>query len=151
MNFALSVGVGYVIHGNCCYRNIVQSVLIHFMIIFLMLRRPPRSTRTGTLFPYTTLFRSIRAPSSALRSGSSPIPKPSSTHRTTGREIGRAHVCTPVTNAHLVCLLLLEKKTLKLRSAIHKRLQGSYLNHRSLHNEHYSIHLQCTLSGYVKQ
>src|SRR3546814_17336901 len=27
-----------------------------------MLRRPPRSTRTDTLFPYTTLFRSIRAP-----------------------------------------------------------------------------------------
>src|SRR3546814_12884607 len=25
---------------------------------FLMLRRPPRSTRTDTLFPYTTLFRS---------------------------------------------------------------------------------------------
>src|SRR3546814_3950464 len=27
------------------------------------------------------------------------------------REIGRAHVCTPVTNAHLVCRLLLDKKT----------------------------------------
>src|SRR3546814_9928453 len=26
------------------------------------------------------------------------------------RQIGRAHVCTPVTNAHLVCRLLLEKK-----------------------------------------
>src|SRR3546814_11693430 len=26
-----------------------------------MLRRPPRSTRPDTLFPYTTLFRSIRA------------------------------------------------------------------------------------------
>src|SRR3546814_16036317 len=26
-----------------------------------MIRRPPRSTRTDTLFPYTTLFRSIRA------------------------------------------------------------------------------------------
>src|SRR3546814_13926104 len=25
---------------------------------FLMIRRPPRSTRTDTLFPYTTLFRS---------------------------------------------------------------------------------------------
>src|SRR3546814_5165864 len=25
------------------------------------MRRPPRSTRTDTLFPYTTLFRSIRA------------------------------------------------------------------------------------------
>src|SRR3546814_19868808 len=27
---------------------------------FLMIRRPPRSTRTDTLFPYTTLFRSVR-------------------------------------------------------------------------------------------
>src|SRR3546814_8083072 len=26
---------------------------------FLLIRRPPRSTRTDTLFPYTTLFRSI--------------------------------------------------------------------------------------------
>src|SRR3546814_8692073 len=26
---------------------------------FLMIRRPPRSTRTDTLFPYTTLFRSF--------------------------------------------------------------------------------------------
>src|SRR3546814_5443329 len=30
------------------------------------------------------------------------------------REIGRPHVCTPVTNAHLVCLLLLEKDNNKL-------------------------------------
>src|SRR3546814_3383566 len=30
------------------------------MIFFLMIRRPPRSTRTDTLFPYTTLFRSRR-------------------------------------------------------------------------------------------
>src|SRR3546814_9232459 len=29
------------------------------MFFFLMIRRPPRSTRTDTLFPYTTLFRSI--------------------------------------------------------------------------------------------
>src|SRR3546814_15305389 len=27
-------------------------------LFFLMVRRPPRSTRTDTLFPYTTLFRS---------------------------------------------------------------------------------------------
>src|SRR3546814_21166534 len=27
---------------------------------FLMIRRPPRSTRTDTLFPYTTLFLSVR-------------------------------------------------------------------------------------------
>src|SRR3546814_16905042 len=30
---------------------------------FLMIRRPPRSTRTDTLFPYTTLFRSGPSPS----------------------------------------------------------------------------------------
>src|SRR3546814_6632167 len=33
------------------------------LLFFLMIRRPPRSTRTDTLFPYTTLFRSaLHAP-----------------------------------------------------------------------------------------
>src|SRR3546814_16445089 len=31
---------------------------------FLIIRRPPRSTRTDTLFPYTTLFRSLDRPGS---------------------------------------------------------------------------------------
>src|SRR3546814_13442605 len=30
----------------------------YVLFFFLMIRRPPRSTRTDTLFPYTTLFRS---------------------------------------------------------------------------------------------
>src|SRR3546814_2749336 len=38
-------------------------VIFLFLFFFLMIRRPPRSTRTDTLFPYTTLFRS---PSAAL-------------------------------------------------------------------------------------
>src|SRR3546814_12793381 len=29
-----------------------------YLFFLLMIRRPPRSTRTDTLFPYTTLFRS---------------------------------------------------------------------------------------------
>src|SRR3546814_9016204 len=33
----------------------MMQVVVFF---FLMIRRPPRSTRTDTLFPYTTLFRS---------------------------------------------------------------------------------------------
>src|SRR3546814_16475511 len=33
-------------------------VLLCCDFFFLMIRRPPRSTRTDTLFPYTTLFRS---------------------------------------------------------------------------------------------
>src|SRR3546814_15092845 len=32
------------------------------LFFFLMIRRPPRSTRTDTLFPYTTLFRSALTP-----------------------------------------------------------------------------------------
>src|SRR3546814_14666882 len=39
---------------------IVQYVLVFVLCFFLMTRRPPRSTRTDTLFPYTTLFRSRR-------------------------------------------------------------------------------------------
>src|SRR3546814_18300091 len=36
-----------------------MSVLMGYpCVLFLMIRRPPRSTRTDTLFPYTTLFRS---------------------------------------------------------------------------------------------
>src|SRR3546814_11358738 len=34
-------------------------MFIYFIFFFLMIRRPPRSTRTDTLFPYTTLFRSL--------------------------------------------------------------------------------------------
>src|SRR3546814_8769143 len=36
----------------CC------SYILHCFFV-LMIRRPPRSTRTYTLFPYTTLFRSV--------------------------------------------------------------------------------------------
>src|SRR3546814_18116513 len=34
--------------------------ILYFYLCFLMIRPPPRSTRTDTLFPYTTLFRSRR-------------------------------------------------------------------------------------------
>src|SRR3546814_13878397 len=36
-------------------------LLDYYLCLFLMIRRPPRSTRTDTLFPYTTLFRSKAA------------------------------------------------------------------------------------------
>src|SRR3546814_18748214 len=36
---------------------------------FLMIRRPPRSTRTDTLFPYTTLFRSLRRRQASANDG----------------------------------------------------------------------------------
>src|SRR3546814_20029062 len=40
------------------YSFVVPYCLYHCFFFFLMIRRPPRSTRTDTLFPYTTLFRS---------------------------------------------------------------------------------------------
>src|SRR3546814_11528608 len=45
------------------YREIIPSLYFHYVLFFffLMIRRPPRSTRTDTLFPYTTLFRSHHA------------------------------------------------------------------------------------------
>src|SRR3546814_6436489 len=110
-----------------------------------MIRRPPRSTRTDTLFPYTTLFRSVfRADAVTgpyVPFAGNPIltqrdlpadrafPITSTGHAgfvDTGKgwwatflgvrpydgQIGRAHVRTPVTNAHLVWRHLLQKNKL---------------------------------------
>src|SRR3546814_3823422 len=103
-----------------------------YVFFFLMRRRPPRSTRTDTLFPYTTLFRShedLRRDGDlrgAKRVGQELAGMAKSLERDAqvesllrgrGRElgkIGRAHVCTPVTNAPLVCRLLLDKKKTSL-------------------------------------
>src|SRR3546814_2121693 len=53
----------------------------------LMRRRPPRSTRTDTLFPYTTLFRSHPQPSPGARRGGLALPRRSAgaTDATSGR------------------------------------------------------------------
>src|SRR3546814_6812878 len=100
----------------------------------LMILRPPRATRTDTLFPYTTLFRSVAdgdataaAIATLLEGGpvqvvvnnagihdDAPMAGMSAAQWKrvidVSLQIGRAHVLTPVTNAHLVCRLLLEKK-----------------------------------------
>src|SRR3546814_9530193 len=47
--------------------------LSSYLLFFLMIRRPPRSTRTDTLFPYTTLCRSARSsPTSSLSRSRTP-------------------------------------------------------------------------------
>src|SRR3546814_18267604 len=42
----------------CFVAMVLVLVYYDVCVFFLMIRRPPRSTRTDTLFPYTTLFRS---------------------------------------------------------------------------------------------
>src|SRR3546814_8164166 len=57
--------VFYCLHVVYCIMVVLVIVYEMFFVVlffvFLMIRRPPRSTRTDTLFPYTTLFRSIRS------------------------------------------------------------------------------------------
>src|SRR3546814_12234190 len=45
-----------------CLSDLSVSSVLLLVVFFLMIRRPPRSTRTDTLFPYTTLFRSLWGP-----------------------------------------------------------------------------------------
>src|SRR3546814_12874465 len=56
--------------GSVAGVGIGGAVWVAFFF-FIMIRRPPRSTRTDTLFPYTTLFRSHspRAHRTICRSG----------------------------------------------------------------------------------
>src|SRR3546814_9887339 len=142
-----------------------------------MIRRPPRSTRTNTLFPYTTLFRSRRGLREVLlrqRGGAEAVAERTSQCEPVGQliacahlaaedaaravvemleaarrcdqktradveraidiarpdvaidEIGRAHVLTQVTNAHLVCRLLLEKKKSQNRTQKRSEEERAY-------------------------
>src|SRR3546814_2745532 len=66
------------------------------------------------------------------RPPSCPWSAPSAAARTTprasAREIGRAHVCTPVTDAHLVCCLLPGKKTVLGQLSLYHALQATVKN-----------------------
>src|SRR2546429_734282 len=80
------------------------------IIFFLMIRRPPRST----LFPYTTLFRSVRPSHRCVdsarvrRVGCAQLRRPEPRgHRQTRSE---EHTSELQSRLHLVCRLLLEKK-----------------------------------------
>src|SRR3546814_4786722 len=99
-----------------------------------MIRRPPRSTPTDTLFPYTTLFRSrfatgvgrteiARITGTGIKVGAvdaNPADlidinaagaNPMRIRWTNGSTLDRKSTrLNSITNAHLVCRLLLEKK-----------------------------------------
>src|SRR5256885_8551756 len=84
-------------------RILVRLLLRIIFFFFLMIRRPPRST----LFPYTTLFRSMET--------SSPIGSIPTSASTTGHITGRSeeHTSELQSPCNLVCRLLLEKKKTK--------------------------------------
>src|SRR2546430_12629460 len=89
-----------------CYHS---TPLAHLFFFFLMIRRPPRST----LFPYTTLFRSI------FRSLAAPTVAPKPCLRnlrsrmvfsSLSAERSEEHTSELQSQSNLVCRLLLEKK-----------------------------------------
>src|SRR2546426_7572582 len=100
------------------------------IFFFLMIRRPPRST----LFPYTTLFRSLsteglhgrRRWSKALGGGHRQAPG-------RGRVRSEEHTSELQSPCNLVCRLLLEKKKFGQRTAVrsHCRERRAPNYHRS--------------------
>src|SRR3546814_16378547 len=66
---------------------------------FIMIRRPPRSTRTDTLFPYTTLFRSGDLPLVVdpvmIAKGGQPLLDPAAMTSLKSNLLSRAAVATP--------------------------------------------------------
>src|SRR5258707_1557403 len=76
-----------------------------------MIRRPPRST----LFPYTTLFRSITAPSQRAGSGTDRdlLPMPAG-----ARNRSEEHTSELQSRQYLVCRLLLEKQNIHQKTCV---------------------------------
>src|SRR5215475_14779499 len=97
--------------------------LFYCFFFFLMIRRPPRST----LFPYTTLFRSARAPGNCLGDGilarrRRRVPVSSGTGRS------EEHTSELQSRENLVCRLLLEKKKKKSKENKNKNKKKKMTN-----------------------
>src|SRR3546814_13945264 len=79
-------------------------MVYRFRIFFLIIRRPPISTRTDTIFPYTTLFRSdcsdprgsVPSPARLRHSPSPPSAYVCQIPAASSRPDGRRHSCGPV-------------------------------------------------------
>src|SRR3712207_7505673 len=90
-----------------------------------MIRRPPRST----LFPYTTLFRSVRGPGQAPVPGQGPVPA-QEPEPEPGRR-SEEHTSELQSRQYLVCRLLLEKKKNTIYYSLSDPNPFSLLHHLS--------------------
>src|SRR5215204_6723944 len=91
-----------------CFVFLLSHFFFFFFFFFLMIRRPPRST----LFPYTTLFRSLPP---LERNGPGPTPLRRQCQRS------EEHTSELQSHSDLVCRLLLEKKKKKLSTQIYQQ------------------------------
>src|SRR5437879_13928223 len=97
--------------ASCRFISLVFRHLFSFVVFFLMIRRPPRST----LFPYTTLFRSERGDALPALGRDADLGDAPGGGRSAGRGHRRSeeHTSELQSPMYLVCRLLLEKKKKK--------------------------------------
>src|SRR3546814_7818041 len=83
-----------------------------------MIRRPPRSTRTDTLFPYTTLFRSPQAAQAQVVPAQVPPAQATQASPTASKPAGDAKVSVytskPLTNRKTVSITQTEERQLNM-------------------------------------
>src|SRR2546426_4422845 len=117
---------------HCLFFFHFSFLIFFFFFFFLMIRRPPRST----LFPYTTLFRSIcseRSKSAWERSTT-----PSALYELQSHSRSEEHTSELQSPCNLVCRLLLEKKKKKKKNTLILSMQYTKHSHHSqlvLHSE----------------
>src|SRR3546814_19605210 len=93
-----------------------------------MIRRPPRSTRTDTLFPYTTLFRSTRTHDDRLSMKSS-----------LGLRFGQSLTMTPALQQ---AIRLLQLSSLDLQQEIEQALESNILLEREDGNDPMEVEVE---------
>src|SRR6184192_2437339 len=101
----------------CAWRR--PSRPSNIVVFFLMIRRPPRSTRRLTLFPYTTLFRSRRpwAARSTCSSRTSPWSARSEEHT--------SELQSPIDSSYAVFCLKKKKKQKRTEDLMDKKKEKS--------------------------
>src|SRR3546814_5268803 len=103
-----------------------------YFFFFLMIRRPPRSTRTDTLFPYTTLFRSRDAPQAHPESRATPIP---CRHRSTRSEEHTSELQSLMRISYAV--FCLKKKKITHKKTTHNKMKKAYMKKNLQHEKNY--------------
>src|SRR3546814_3714752 len=113
------------------------TLLPYLCIFFLMIRRPPRSTRTDTLFPYTTLFRSRTSGPTASRRSPSSTPMASRGASTPSRSEEHTSELQSLMRISYAVFCLKKKKTIN-KYQIHKmRAQRNNTNNTKEHKKNH--------------
>src|SRR3546814_4470256 len=120
--------------------SVRQSDECSVLFFFLMIRRPPRSTRTDTLFPYTTLFRSAQQQGAERMIR---LPEPEPAPNSADARIGRSEEHTSELQSLMrisYAVFCLKKNTTHTTHTHSHPLTITFLSYRSIPYFHSSQH-----------